>query len=319
MIRFVVTRDHAYTFKTYLQTWGRALAPVCQCIFYDQLIHFRTLEPAVHIFSDLERLDAAGLRLAELAFEVLSRTDHRAFNNPTTVLRRGPLLGKLHDAGLNPFAVHRADADLSRVRFPAFVRQENDHTGSLTGLLHSTAELADALQKLAETNTPVDSLLVVEFFDTADRNGIYRKYSAFIVGNQIIPRHLLHGHEWVLKFPSLVDEHTVAEEIQFLSSNPHEKQLGDIFRLAGIDYGRIDYSRVGDRIVVWEINTNPTITVEPMKIAIPRFPGQARFASAINETFLHLSPQHGDRPVPIHVPWSLKRDFGLSTRDIALR
>jgi hypothetical protein len=30
-----------------------------------------------------------------------------------------------------------------------------------------------------------------------------------------------------------------------------------IFQLARVQYGRIDYSTIGDRIQVWEINTNP--------------------------------------------------------------
>jgi hypothetical protein len=48
-------------------------------------------------------------------------------------------------------------------------------------------------------------------------------------------------------------------ERRYLETNPHEQDLRKIFRLARIDYGRIDYAMLGDRLQVWEINTNPHI------------------------------------------------------------
>jgi hypothetical protein len=39
----------------------------------------------------------------------------------------------------------------------------------------------------------------------------------------------------------------------------HEASLREIFRLARIEYGRMDYALLGGRLQVWEINTNPTI------------------------------------------------------------
>ena len=43
----------------------------------------------------------------------------------------------------------------------------------------------------------------------------------------------------------------------FTMSNPHEHELRRIFSTARIEYGRIDYALLGERIQVWEINTNP--------------------------------------------------------------
>jgi hypothetical protein len=42
-----------------------------------------------------------------------------------------------------------------------------------------------------------------------------------------------------------------------MKQNPHEKSLNNVFDLAGINYGRIDYSILHGKPVVWEINTNP--------------------------------------------------------------
>ena len=44
-------------------------------------------------------------------------------------------------------------------------------------------------------------------------------------------------------------------------SDPHHDLLKKIFSAGRIDFGRIDYSVLNGNIRVWEINTNPTITV----------------------------------------------------------
>ena len=45
-----------------------------------------------------------------------------------------------------------------------------------------------------------------------------------------------------------------------METNPHERRLREIFGRARIDYGKIDYAMLGDRLQVWEINTNPNIS-----------------------------------------------------------
>jgi hypothetical protein len=61
----------------------------------------------------------------------------------------------------------------------------------------------------------------------------------------------------MLKYPELTGPEQTREEMDFVQSNPHERQIREIFALARIDYGRIDYSFKNGRIQVWEINTNP--------------------------------------------------------------
>jgi hypothetical protein len=50
------------------------------------------------------------------------------------------------------------------------------------------------------------------------------------------------------------------EEERFVTSNPHAELLREIFRIAHIDFGRVDYGIVNGRIEVFEINTNPTFS-----------------------------------------------------------
>lgn len=51
----------------------------------------------------------------------------------------------------------------------------------------------------------------------------------------------------------------LAEEHDYVEKNPHEGRLREVFRLARIDYGRMDYGMLDGQVQVWEINTNPTI------------------------------------------------------------
>jgi hypothetical protein len=110
----------------------------------------------------------------------------------------------------------------------------------------------------------LQDLIVVEFCDTADRDGFYRKYAAFVVGDRVLARSLEYGRAWMLKDAG--NEFSLAmveEERAFVRANPHAKELGEIFRLAGIEYGRIDYAVKNGRLQTWEINLHPTIGPDP--------------------------------------------------------
>ena len=57
----------------------------------------------------------------------------------------------------------------------------------------------------------------------------------------------------------IFDRERADEESRYCETNPHEAWIREIFRLARIDYGRIDYGMLDGKPQVWEINTNPTI------------------------------------------------------------
>ena len=85
------------------------------------------------------------------------------------------------------------------MRFPVFIREEVEHTGSLTRLLRSQEEVNHELARLVKRGHDLRDLLVVEFCDSSDSSRTFRKYSAFVVGGQIIPRELIFSRKWVLK------------------------------------------------------------------------------------------------------------------------
>jgi hypothetical protein len=114
--------------------------------------------------------------------------------------------------------------------------------------------------------------MVVEFCATADEEGFYRKYAAFVVGNRVVARSLNYGREWMLKFGrNEYSRPMVLEERDYVLSNPHEAQLAEIFRVGGVEYGRVDYSMKAGRVQTWEINLNPTIGrgARPQRAKVP--------------------------------------------------
>ena len=256
MIFYLVTREHGYTIRPYVEGWNR------MCLLaYEDLFAGARCDAGTYVFTDLDRLTPSEQRLAASVWRQLA--DHapavRLLNDPTRVPARYDLLCALARSGGNRYRAWLASEDLGAVRFPLFVRVANEHTGSLTPLLRTRPELTRALRWARLQGYRACDLLVVEFCDTSDADGVYRKYSAFVVADEVLPRHLFLSRRWLIKKPDLEGDAFAKERDAYLWGNPHAKRLLSIFRQVGIDYGRVDYSMLGDDPQVWEINTNPTI------------------------------------------------------------
>lgn len=280
MIFYVTTKKHRYTVDEFLATWGQAFSGRLEPIGYDTLFRRRSLLAGSYIFSDLERLSPEELERAAGAWSALHSSGRagRLLNHPTRSMRRYELLRELQERGINDFGVYRATEARRPRRYPVFLRRENDHLGCITELLQDPDELEGAIERLTAAGQNRDTLMIAEFNAAPDRRGLYRKYGAFIVGDRIIPRHLLFGRHWHLKFKDFVDEQTVAEELDYLKTNPHERELREIFQIARIDYGRIDYGLVDGHIQVYEINTNPLSLDRSDAAGAMRLPVQDLFA-----------------------------------------
>ena len=232
-----------------------------QFLFYEDLPHTTYARPGTYIFAALESLLPGELRFAtEFADQLLAQGDHsRVINHPGRVLGRLALLQKLFELGVNQFRATRASDRLDKLRYPVFVRREKDHNGSLTPLLKNWEELTRSLWYLRLQGHRTADLLVVEFCATSDAAGVYRKYSAFVVGDRILPRHILFGSNWLQKRPEPLSCKFSSEQQEFLTNNPHESKLRRIFSIANVCYGRIDYGLTAEGPQVWEINTHPTV------------------------------------------------------------
>jgi len=285
MIFYLVQRQNAKSMQ-YVDLWGPEPGSRMRFLFYDELVHAREAVPGTYIFSDLETLSPGQLQLAIEFDEQLSHAPEkfRVFNHPARVLRRYDALNKLHAEGVNSFRVVRACDSLEGIRFPVFLRRGDDHRGNLTPLLQDQAALDRGLKYVRLQGNKLADILVVEFCDTSDPSGVFRKYSAFVVDKKVLPRHLLFGRNWNLKKPSLKTDELDREQMTYLETNPHQEFVADAFRRSNIDYGRIDYAVLGSAPQVWEINTHPTV---------------AKLADRLTEAFEALDTSGDGGPIAI--------------------
>ena len=191
--------------------------------------------------------------------------------------RRFELLELLGESGRNRFRAVRATEVSALQHFPVFLREADEHTGPLTELLHDRREVERALVWVRMKGYRLRDLIAVEFCDTSDEAGIFRKYCAYNVGGRIVPRHVTCGRGWMVRHGTAqVDDANIQEEREYMRSNPHEAWLHETFELAGIDYGRADYALLDGQPQLWEINLNPTVG----RVLHPR-PGHQRLPEHI--------------------------------------
>jgi hypothetical protein len=294
MIFFLRTSRNRHPLDRYLASWGRRFRSVVQPIDYDHLLARRRFLPGVYVFADLEFLDTARRHRAAEVWDELRAMGPavRLLNDPRRSLLRYDLLRRLHQEGFNDFTVYRHDEDMGAVRFPAFVRAEDDHEGSRTQLVSDQGELADVLAELRRAR-PDQSWLITEFCDTVGNDGLYSKYAAFHLDGEVIPRHVFFSRGWCLKNQDLVEADLMQTELDYMQANPHQEQIRELFNLARLDYGRIDYGVRNGRIQVWEINTNPMILSFESYAQLDRLQVHKRFDTGFARALHGLA---GSRP-----------------------
>lgn len=275
MVHYLTTSGHPYPWRSPLQ-YARAelatrqeLLRRVRVIPYERFFRMRVLPAGSYVFADLDRLDVEATERAALLRHVLqdARPDIRLFNDPIRSMRRFELLRHLYAGGLNDFNVYRL-ADIREIRrFPVFLRAEDGHEGSLTPLLHDPEQLERAIDEMVARGKSRDNKLIVEYVDCRDESGMHQKFGVLFAGSQVLQATRGSSQHWVVKgVPSGPDHPPLAA----LPPPDHQRRLLEVLRMANIDYGRIDYGFAGDRIQVFEINTNPIIWPPQLLLNIAR-------------------------------------------------
>ncbi|MBI5706079.1 MAG: hypothetical protein HZC36_03710 [Armatimonadetes bacterium] len=260
MVVFITLDEGAGHTLNFLNRYGRKWSRHLTELTYCQLASRAVAPPGVYIFCDRERMLEAERTLACQLWDQLSTSPqtHRLLNNPHKQLTRFELLRALWRQETNDFNVYRVWENRRKVRYPVFVRIENDHSGPKSSLISSPDALAKVLQHMKAAGVPEELALIVEYQEVRSPDGLYRKYGAYRIGGRIFGQHVLIGEYWSLKAQDRIrNEATQAENSAYYRDNPHRELLMPYFELAHIEYGRIDYGFNGDRIQIWEINDNP--------------------------------------------------------------
>src|SRR5688572_11770901 len=136
MFRFLTSTGHGYTVDALLRRSTEHDVPHCDVTTYDAVLWSSHTVNAVHVFTDMERLSDSQLVAAAGLYRALRDIGIPCLNDPAKVMGRYQLLCNLFEAGINPFAVYRADGRPKPPRFPVFVRNESDHCGPMSALIN---------------------------------------------------------------------------------------------------------------------------------------------------------------------------------------
>ena len=288
----------------HVRGWGRSLGDRLRVMSYAELTRSRTLPAGTYVFCDIDGLSRADAEESAAVAAHLAGKGFRTLNHPLRSLKRYELLRRLREEGVNRFEVYHATEARWPVRYPVFVREAARFTRHHGPLLRTRQELEAELAARVAAGQSRDETLIVEFCDTADDCGVYRKYSAFVVGGHVIPAHIAFSKHWMTKALDLRDEHLLAEERRFLETNPHVAQLRQVFALAAIDFGRIDYAFLDGAMQVWEINTNFWL-IPWVPTDVARRPATEASARLLNAALAEIDTVAGVLPTrnPLRRAW----------------
>lgn len=263
MLYYVAREQHRYTIDRLLGSIvqaGRRPPDHLRVATYEELLAVKRAPIGSYVFTDLDRLTPYEIEAAAEIARAVQNADQRAIvsNWPHRVLGRYALLRRLHEAGMNDSNVWRLDEERMPSGYPVFIRREQDALGPETPLLHNESEYRAAIAQLRDRGRPLLGRIAVQFCDSADGTGTFRKYGALYFRGDVVPQHLFLSREWMVKRSTLeLSPDMMAEEENYVFDNPHADQIRAIFALAETDFGRIDYTIVDGRVQTFEINTNP--------------------------------------------------------------
>lgn len=306
MILFLTTRGHEFGVKLLVEKAFPDL-PDCRTMTYEDMFLTTSLPVATYIFCDIERLAPWETRIAAERYKALKTAGMHCLNNPARVMLRSELLRKLFRRKLNPFNVYAANLRPRPRKFPVFVRSEAEHQRVFLDLLPDQAALDSKLHTLRRQGWALRHLLVVEFTATPIAPGVWQRTGTFRIGEGLsVDSFALENHWRVANgTKGLATEAMFQAEHDAVRSNALAEAVRPAFEVAEIEYGRCDHATYDGREVIFEINTNPTISpIEGQRLPIReetlRF-SRARMAEmlrAINtseegQLDLKLSPEMG--------------------------
>jgi hypothetical protein len=188
-------------------------------------------------------------------------------------------------------ALKRLSAN-DRLKYPAIVRAAGTHGGEILGLCADFAEVERTVSATSDT-------IVTEFVDYRSADGICRKFRIFVIGEQLIFRHVVFSEHWsahardrvrfVEAHPDIVPEwQSWCEEGLSAFSEQTLATLHAMRARLGLDYFGIDFGLLRDgRVVLFEANATMNFFPFPAGDEFPfsmnpLLPAQQAFATLLD-------------------------------------
>lgn len=306
---YLCSQDHAYTFSD-MPEQLRERGVSGRVLSYEKLWGCRWLPRGTYVMTDFDRLSPVENEIAGRLHDHLREAGLPVLNNPRHFRPRDSLLKALHAEGLNGFTCCLPAAGEWPRRYPVFLRTIAAHRGALSELLHDRAAAEAALAQAIDSGHLIRDLIFIEYAaEPQPDTGSFQKHAAFRVGPHIIRANTVNDAGWMAKTGS----EGIASQAQYLAeraemdSYPHHDYVMQVFELAGLQFGRLDFGIVAGRPQAYEINTNPsmTLTVAHPNATRSETVGlvKSRLASALADVTQPVSR------LPLAVPKYFKKRF----------
>jgi hypothetical protein len=258
VIVLVTAAGHEFTHRKVL---ANREAPRSRRTSYAALLRASRLPRATYILTDFDRLSPRELQFAAELYGKIKAAGWLVFNDAARIRQRYAMLRRLKEAGINRFGAYRLESGELPERYPAFLRNECDHFGPLTGLLEDEASLTAEAERLIAAGHPERNLIAVEYAAEPIGPDLYRRLGAFRVGERIVPTVSAHQASWTAKQgqKGIARQEDYDAENLYVRTNPYAEIIRRAFEIARIEYGRADFGIVNGEVQVYEINTNPSI------------------------------------------------------------
>ncbi|WP_460275514.1 hypothetical protein [Celeribacter sp. ULVN23_4] len=259
---------------------------------YNHLFSARRLPRASYILTDFDRLHPWQLEVAGRFYDRIKDTGLTAINDPRRFVPRAALLKRLYREGINDFTCWVPAEGEMPDRFPVFLRTIAAHRGVESELLSSPEAAAAALELALRNGRVLSDLVFVEFCaEPVPESGAYRKHACQGIAGRMIRALTVSDSEWVAKHGQIgaASEKDYLADLEEHRVYPYEKIMRKVFDLAGLEFGRIDFSMVGGRPQIYEVNSNPTISWAKEHPSPLRLEADAMVRNAIVDAFAELA------------------------------
>lgn len=257
-LTYVSTADHGYTFASLLPALeSRGIA--ARGLSWERLMRARSAAAGAWVLTDFDRLSPTEQEVAGLIAARLRDAGLPLLNDPRQFRPRHALLADLRAAGLNTIPVWTPAAGEWPERFPVLERTIAAHRGPFGTLIDTSDAVDIALGQAMAAGHVLADLIFVGFAAEATVEGLWQKHAAFRIGSRIIRANTVSQGSWAAKEGTrgAAPAAFYGDELAEMTDYPHADHVRAVFDHAGLEFGRMDFGIVADRIETYEINTNP--------------------------------------------------------------
>jgi hypothetical protein len=227
----------------------------------------------VNLFNLVGNADSSSNMLQKIQHIANEIQPRRFFNQPSRVFRtsRGRLSATLADipgcvvprtetANPKTFSELRTVCEKFN-RWPMVVRARGYHGGENMLLLHNLAQL----EAVEDQSWPYTGIVLSQFIDSRNEDGLYHKARVIMVDGIPYPRHCIYSDQWAIHAGSRAnlmhqdlelchrEEHFLAD---LFDRGPQEYApvFNEIHQRIGLDVFGIDFALIDGQIVIFEAN-----------------------------------------------------------------